>query len=223
MQSLICKLNYSGNKLSSITDRAGRVYTFTYRTPGSGADLLVKIAFPDGQSAQYDYNSGTNLLTKLYDDETGYGYEVEYQRVNGNYSVQSGKEYTASNINGTQSVGDAWNVWIPSLQQRLYRFYGMDRMRNTDDDVLIGYTFDLSGRTVNIIDYNTDRSEIIGTSAATYTKNQGTSKKNNKVTGASSSGIATPNLLSNSGMEVDADNLYGWSKGVQPYGAGIAF
>ena len=223
VQSLICKLTYSNNRLSSITDKTGRAYTFTYETPSSGADLLKKITFPDGNSAQFGYSAGAHLLTKLYDDESDYGYEFAYQLVNGNYCVQSGKEFVASGIDGTQSVGDSWNVWIPSLQQRLYRFYGLDRTRDTEDDVLIGYTFDLSGRTVNIVDYNTDRTEIIGTSAATYTKNEGTSKKNNKATGASSSGIATPNLLSNSGMEVDADNLYGWSKGTQPSGAGIAF
>lgn len=223
VQSLICKLNYSGNLLSSITDKSGRTYTFAHETPGSGADLLTEITFPDGYAAQYDYNDGTNLLTVLYDSETGFGYEFAYQQINGRYSVQSGKEFVASSISGTKSVGDSWNVWIPSLQQRLYRFYGLDRTRDTEDDVLIGYTFDLSGRTVNIVDYNTDRTEIIGTSAATYTKNEGTSKKNNKATGASSSGIAIPNLLSNSGMEVDVDNLYGWSKGTQPSGAGIAF
>ncbi len=223
VQSLICKLTYSGNRLSSITDKTGRAYTFTYETPSSGPDLLTKITFPDGVSAQYDYSNGAHLLTKLYDGESGYGYELAYQLVNGNYCVQSGKGFVASDINGTQSVGDAWNVWIPSLQQRLYRFYGMDRTRDTEDDVLISYTFDLTGRTVNTIDYTSDHKEIIGTSAATYTKNSGTSKKNNKATGASSSGIATPNLLSNSGMEVDSDSLYGWAKGAQPSGAGIAF
>lgn len=223
VQSLICKLNYSGNQLSSITDKSGRAYTFSRETPGSGADLVTEITFPDGYAAQYDYNDGTNLLTKLYDDETDLGYEFAYQRINGKYSVQSGKKFVASSISGTQSVGDSWNVWIPSFQQRLYRFYGLDHTRDTEDDILIGYTFDLLGRTVNIVDYNTDRTEIIGTSAATYSKNSGTSKKNNKATGASSSGIATPNLLSNSGMEVDVDNLYGWSKGTQPSGAGIAF
>lgn len=223
VQSLICKLAYSNNRLSSITDKTGRAYTFTYETPSSGSDLLTKITFPDGYAAQYDYSDGAHLLTTLYDNETEYGYELAYQLVSGNYCVQSGKEFVASSIDGTQSVGDSWNVWIPSLQQRLYRFYGLDRTRDTEDDVLIGYTFDLLGRTVNIVDYNTDRTEIIGTSAATYTKNEGTSKKNNKATGVSSSGIATPNLLGNSGMEVDADNLYGWSKGTQPSGAGIAF
>lgn len=223
VQSLICKLTYSGNRLSSITDKTGRAYTFTYETPSSGSDLLTKITFPDGESVQYGYDAGSHLLTTFYDTETGYGYELAYQLVNGNFCVQSGKEFVAPSISGTQSVGDAWNVWIPSLQQRLYRFYGLNRTRDTEDDVLIGYTFDLLGRTVNIVDYNTDRTEIIGTSAAAYTKNSGTSKKNNKATGASSSGIATPNLLSNSGMEVDTDNLYGWGKGTQPSGAGIAF
>ena len=96
VQSLICKLTYSGNRLSSITDKTGRAYTFTYETPSSGPDLLTKITFPDGVSAQYDYSNGAHLLTKLYDGESGYGYELAYQLVNGNYCVQSGKGFVAS-------------------------------------------------------------------------------------------------------------------------------
>lgn len=223
VQSLICKLHYSGDFLSSVTDKAGRTYTFTYESPSSGARLLSEITFPDGHSAQYDYSAGAHLLTKMYDEEAEYGYEFAYQTVHGNYCVESGKEFVASSIDGAQSVGNSWNVWIPSLQQRLYRFYGQDRVRNTEDDVLVNYTFDLAGRTVNIINYSTDRTEILGTSAASYSQNEGTSKKNNKVTGASSSGVSSANLLLNSGMEVDSANRYGWNIGSQVSGAGIAF
>ena len=62
------------------------------------------------------------------------------------------------------------------------------------------------GKTICTYDSNTDYSEIIGTSAANYTDNSGTSKTNNRLTGAAAMGISSFNMLSNSGLETCTGN-----------------
>ena len=207
VQSLVCKLTYSGNFVNKITDASGRAYTFQYAAPASGAQLLSKITFPDGHSAQYGYSTDTDLLIKIYDEESKSGLELSYGSSFKNQYVHKAHEYIASTLNGTQTVGSTWHNYSPSLQQRLYRFYGQDRTENTNDDITTRYTFDLAGRTVNVVNYNSNWTEILGTSALTYTKNQGTNKTNNRVTGAAASGIAAVNQLQNGGLE---QVNYGW-------------
>ncbi len=216
VQSLVCKLTYSGNFVNKITDASGRAYTFQYAAPASGAQLLSKITFPDGHSAQYGYSTDTDLLIKIYDEESKSGLELAYGSSFKNQYVHKAHEYIASTLNGTQTVGSTWHNYSPSLQQRLYRFYGQDRTENTNDDITTRYTFDLAGRTVNVVNYNSNWTEILGTSALTYTKNQGTNKTNNRVTGAAASGIAAVNQLQNGGLEL---GIYGWVRLVNTSGA----
>ncbi len=212
VQTLICKFVYSGNFVSKITDASGRAYTFQYNTPSSGSLMLSKITFPDGHSAQYEYSSGAHLLTKIYDEESKSGLELSYQSSFGSWCVQNAHEYIASTINGTQTVGNGWHSYSPSLQQRLYRFYGQDHTSDTEDDITTRYTFDLVGRTVNAVNYNYNWTKVLGTSALTYTKNQGTAKTNNRVTGAAASGVAAVNRMLNSGMEILPSSNYIWSQ-----------
>ena len=216
VQSLVCKLTYSGNFVNKITDASGRAYTFQYAAPASGAQLLSKITFPDGHSAQYGYSTDTDLLIKIYDEESKSGLELSYGSSFKNQYVHKAHEYIASTLNGTQTVGSTWHNYSPSLQQRLYRFYGQDRTENTNDDITTRYTFDLAGRTVNVVNYNSNWTEILGTSALTYTKNQGTNKTNNRVTGAAASGIAAVNQLQNGGLEL---GTYGWIRHANTSGA----
>lgn len=211
VQVLICKFTYSGNYLSKVTDSQGREVSLQYTLPSSGMQKLSKIVFPDGYEAEYAYSAGAQLLTKLFDGEAQAGVEFGYQNQYDNWLVQNAKEFIASSINGTQSVGNAWHNWSPSLQQRQYRFYGQDHIAETEDDIVTHYTFDIAGRTVNVVNHNTDRSKVLGTSAAAYTKNTGTSKTNNRVTGAAASGITSGNRLNNSGLEQNPNSSYGWN------------
>lgn len=63
---------YTGNSLSSVSDNAGRTWTYEYVTSGMGLPLLTKVIRPDGASWQYDYELGGTIsdpgafaLTKL--------------------------------------------------------------------------------------------------------------------------------------------------------------
>ncbi len=212
VQLLICKLTYSGNFVNKITDASGRAYTFQYTAHSSGIQQLSKITFPDGYSAQYDYSVDTYALTKAYDSELQAGIELAYQFSFGNWCIQGAHEYVASALNERQTVGNRWHNYSSSLQQRLYRFYGQDHRVETKDDITTRYTFDLAGRTINVVNYNYDWTKVLGTSALSYTKNQGTAKTNNRVTGAASSGIAAVNHIYNSGMEVLPGSNYGWTE-----------
>lgn len=208
---LVCRFQYDGEFLSRITDAGGRSYTFTYQTASSGARLLSEIGFPGDISAFYQYSSGTHLLSKLYDEESQNGVELAYQNRFNNYFVQSFKAFMASSVGGAQTLYNVWHSWSPTLQQRQYRFYGTDHESNTDDDIVTHYVFDIAGRTVNVIDHNTDRSKVLGASAASYTQNQGTQKTNNRLLGSASSGTSAVNLLQNNSMEIQPESSLEWS------------
>lgn len=65
--------------------------------------------------------------------------------------------------------------------------------------------------TICTYDSNTDYSEIIGASAASYTSNSGTSKTNNRLSGAAAMGTVALNLLPNAGLEQCTNNVSdGW-------------
>ena len=99
--------------------------------------------------------------------------------------------------------------WVYSPQMKEYRFYGPDQTQETSDDTVARYTFDHTGKTVNIVNFNTDRSQILGVSNASYTANSNTKTKN-RLSGAAATGYLAKNLLNNSGFEVNNTSTYSW-------------
>jgi RHS repeat-associated protein len=113
--------SYTGTHLTSATDSAGRVITFTY-DPTSG--LLTEVALPDGRNVQYGYTSG--LLTSVTDVRGGtttYSYDAnDYlnKEVDQNNHTVLQNTYNATTGRITQSI-DALNhtttySWSPSTQ-----------------------------------------------------------------------------------------------------------
>ena len=78
---------------------------------------------------------------------------------------------------------------------------------------MVRYTFDHTGKTVNIVNFNTDRSQILGVSTASYTANSKTKTKN-RLSGAAATGYLAQNLLNNSGLEQANTTGYSWAAAV---------
>ena len=66
--------------------------------------------------------------------------------------------------------------------------------------------FDNWGRTVCTYTTNTDSTEVLGSSAASYVQNSGTSRKNNRTLDIGSSGMTAVNLLIDGGIEKSTDS-----------------
>ena len=201
-------LSYSGGYLSSVTDAANRTTTYSYTSMG-GAKRLTAIAFADGTKAQYAYDGDGNL-SKAYDAEAQYGLSFTYRGFVGLKSIWKVSEFSAATLNGAAVTGNAWHCWVFSANQKEYRFYGPDQTRDTDDDTVVRYTFDHTGRTVNVANLDSSKAQVLGVSASAYTTNHGTSKQNNRLTGAGAMGAAATNLLNNSGLERNNTSSYAW-------------
>ncbi len=184
--------------LSSVADGIGRSTTFTYTAVG-GMQRLTAMTFPDGNSAQYAYDAN-GALTKAFDTESKTGLQFTCRVFAGTLCVEKVQEFAGASIDGTQTVGGAWHLWVHSPYLKEYRFYGPDQTANTADDTVARYTFDYTGKTVNIVNYDGERARILGVSNASYTPNSNTKTKN-RVSGAASAGTVAKNLLVNSGFE----------------------
>ncbi len=195
---------------SAFTDQYGRITRIMYASPNSSIYYLRRIIFPDEQYADYIYTNQTRghmkgyRLTRVYDAESQYGMEFSYS-----YSgdVRNLYEYVSSSkVYGTMIHG-----YKRSPSQTVYRYYGKDQMDDQSevakndnippDDQLMFCVLDRMGKTVGC--YVTDSSErhVLGVSAAEFTENNGTDKRNNSITAAASAGLQGINLLQNSSGE----------------------
>lgn len=187
----ICTFQYSNNRLSSITDYAGRVTSYTYDATGN----LTKVAHPDKTEAQYTYSS-TGHLTGMYDAEAKYGIEYTYD----GDGVSTIQEYAYEG--STKVVGTKLKREKPSIQETVYHYDGNDRHFNTDDDIVNRYAFDYAGRTINAVTLDSGEERILGVSAAAYKASSSDSPAaNNRISKTGQSGQNGVNLLKNSGME----------------------
>ena len=202
----VATLTYdASNYLSKITDYRGNVTSYYYTQGGK----LEHIEYADGTKVNYYYTPEDGYMTKTWDSESGYGLSMTY-RGNGHsgYTINQVREYTARSFNGGSAAGDtlggAFHAYKPTPQLTSYRFYGQDHesnMGSTGDDVVANYVFDYSGRTICSYETDSTKSEVIGSSAASYTANSGTSGKNNRLTGAGAMGIANPTISVGGGFE----------------------
>ena len=196
----VADLTYSGDRLSSVTDYAGRSTNYSYDSGGH----LTQVTYADGTSVSYAYNGSGGRLSTLYDAESQYGLDITYTYNLGVVSTFRVQEF--ANTSGAKQTGSAFHAYRNGIHQTSYRFYGPDHTRDTADDTVMTCVLDHFGKTICTYDSNTDYSEIIGTSAANYTDNSGTSKTNNRLTGAAAMGISSFNMLSNSGLETCTGN-----------------
>ena len=196
----VANLTYSGDRLSSVTDYAGRSTNYSYDSGGH----LTQVTYADGTSASYEYYSSNGRLSTLYDAESQYGLDITYTYNLGIVSTFRVQEF--ANTSGAKQTGSAFHAYRNGIHQTSYRFYGPDHTRDTADDTVMTCVLDHFGKTICTYDSSTDYSEIIGASAANYTDNSGTSKTNNRLTGAAAMGISSFNMLSNSGLETCTGN-----------------
>ncbi|MEE0062945.1 MAG: RHS repeat-associated core domain-containing protein, partial [Oscillospiraceae bacterium] len=201
----VANLTYSGDRLSSVTDYAGRSTNYSYDSGGH----LTQVTYADGTSASYEYYSSNGRLSTLYDAESQYGLDITYIYNLGVVSTFGVQEF--ANTTGAKQTGSAFHAYRNGIHQTSYRFYGPDHTRDTADDTVMTCVLDHFGKTICTYDSNTDYSEIIGASAANYTDNSGTSKTNNRLTGAAAMGTVALNLLPNAGLEQCTNNVSdGW-------------
>ena len=201
----VANLTYSGDRLSSVTDYAGRATNYTYDSAGH----LTQVTYADGTSVSYAYNGSGGRLSTLYDAESKYGLDITYIYNLGVVSTFRVQEF--ANTSGAKQTGSAFHAYRNGIHQTSYRFYGPDHTRDTADDTVMTCVLDHFGKTICTYDSSTDYSEIIGASAASYTNNSGTSKTNNRLTGAAAMGTVALNLLPNAGLEQCTNNVSdGW-------------
>ena len=201
----VANLTYSGDRLSSVTDYAGRSTNYSYDSGGH----LTQVTYADGTSASYEYYSSNGRLSTLYDAESQYGLDITYIYNLGVVSTFGVQEF--ANTSGAKQTGSAFHAYRNGIHQTSYRFYGPDHTRDTADDTVLTCVLDHFGKTICTYDSSTDYSEIIGASAANYTDNSGTSKTNNRLTGAAAMGAVALNLLPNAGLEQCTNNVSdGW-------------
>lgn len=201
----VANLTYSGDRLSSVTDYAGRSTNYSYDSGGH----LTQVTYADGTSASYEYYSSNGRLSTLYDAESQYGLDITYIYNLGVVSTFGVQEF--ANTTGAKQTGSAFHAYRNGIHQTSYRFYGPDHTRDTADDTVMTCVLDHFGKTICTYDSSTDYSEIIGASAASYTNNSGTSKTNNRLTGAAAMGTVALNLLPNAGLEQCTNNVSdGW-------------
>ena len=202
----VANLTYSGDRLSSVTDYAGRSTNYSYDSGGH----LTQVTYADGTSASYEYYSSNGRLSTLYDAESQYGLDITYTYNLGVMSTFRVQEFAKTSA-GTKQVGNAFHAYRNGVHQTSYRFYGPDHTAGNADDTVTTCVLDYFGKTICTYDSSTDYSEIIGASAASYTDNSGTSKTNNRLTGAAAMGTVALNLLPNAGLEQCTNNVSdGW-------------
>ena len=201
----VANLTYSGDRLSSVTDYAGRSTNYSYDSGGH----LTQVTYADGTSVSYAYNGSGGRLSTLYDAESQYGLDITYTYNLGVVSTFRVQEF--ANTSGAKQTGSAFHAYRNGIHQTSYRFYGPDHTRDTADDTVMTCVLDHFGKTICTYDSSTDYSEIIGASAASYTNTSGTSKTNNRLTGAAAMGTVALNLLPNAGLEQCTNNVSdGW-------------
>ncbi|MBP3451644.1 MAG: hypothetical protein J6J73_02510 [Agathobacter sp.] len=181
----VATFTYSGDYVSTITDAAGNVYSFSY-TNGK----LTGISRNGEQTATYSYGPYANTVTSIIDSKSGYTISLGYR-----YSKVAGVQ---ENVNGI--FGANFGISYPNYSKTVYT--------STSDEgtLYTSYLFDYAQRTINA--YVTDKdNNILGASNAVYTDTQAettedsVSKKTNRTEKIGGVGISNPSLLTGGGCE----------------------
>ena len=225
--SNVTTFNYSGGKISSIVDAAGRTTTISYI---SGTNKVSKITADDGKEINFKYN-GERLEEISYPDNirTGYGYDEQgrLSKVWTNSGIGSSVQYSyASNDyeslnffkvrNITEYAGVEFDKRKAGNSESFV--YEMNETKITseinNDDVPYGketeiWQFDNDGQVTAVLDSS---GNMISN---TYYKESG--RKNYKVKHVNDTGKYTNNLLKNTYANRDLDDweVDNWISGAE--------
>ena len=192
---VLANLVYTSGYLSEVKDFADRSTTFTYDSSGH----LTRITDPDGTSACYSYSD--DKITAAYDSESKYGVSISYNAG----CVSEIREYTSVAWGGSRAYGGGFSAEKQAALLTRYRFYGADHQNNessgTDDDLLVYYSFDNYGRTINSYTIDSASDAIQGVTSTEFSAPDDTSKKNNTLTTGAVTGVRNTNMMLDSSIE----------------------
>ena len=180
----VAEFTYSEEYVSSITDAAGNVYSFTYTN-----ERLVGISRNGVQTAEYYYPGNQNHITSMKDIKSG------YTRI---FGYTHGKVAGSSeHVNGI--FGASFSVSYPNYSKTVYT-------TTSDEGTLhTSYLFDYAQRTINA--YVTDEFDnILGATNAVYVEKEEDSpfavnRKANRTEKTGGIGISNPSLFLYGGCE----------------------
>lgn len=179
-------LNYSGDKLVSITDNAGRITFFTIDGNGN----LTKITYPDNSAVGFGYDGKKlNLITTPGKQKLSYAY------TNGRVSL--------AKILGSQDATLDYYLFDYDNRQTVIT----EKKPNGEVKNKYTYQFDGYGRVICIYDNNQN------VYSQTYTENSTASNnifKNNKISTESNGSVYVNNLVRN---PVFSNGISNWSYG----------
>ena len=201
----LATLAYSNGFLSSITDFAGRVTTYSYANYSSSSAQLTKVTRPDGTFSQYGYSGTHGRILHAYDSETQTGIRYTYQSVPTGYVVSQMEAYYASGTYNQPSsfLGRVSRKGIDG-RRTVYVDAGDDLNLSTSaDNLTTTLVFDSAGRTVNADTKNAD-GQLLGVTAAAYS-NKSASSVPNRLLKSIAGGQLGVNLLQNGSMETGAN------------------
>jgi len=193
-------INYTGNRISSVVDSSGRTATFSYAndylteiTDPAGrtttftydyySDRLDRIDYPDGKYTTFDYNQSTNNILTIGSFDTSqlqftyYNYLSAIWQNRIQLATRKSKSPNRETINSLSFSYMPGETVVEDLFNKV----------NT-------YSFDNSGRTVNVMDQD---GRALATDYHTYKD----VNKNNKVKSASDILTFSNNLVVNNGFE----------------------
>ena len=209
----IARFNYdsSNSYLSSVTDSAGNVTSFTY-TATTGGKNLTTITHADNKSVSYGYYGGK--LAAATDNESGYQMSYTFGsngRIIGIAEKVGGQVGVKIHARGTVDGLQIYCYPGADRQVSASDYFNPDTTSSADlDNLLTHIVFDYAGRTVNTYTTNYNGKVMYGADYAKYQSNSGTSLKNNRVLTASSVGVQPQNFVKRGGFETDTSD---WSGG----------
>ena len=139
----MASLGYTGNRLTSITDRYGNVTEYAVGENGYQLNVITE---SDGTELTYGYGGGNLKMSRAYDSESRNGLLFEYSAKKANIMKISVYGKDASN---QEIVSRIYYFNMGADGHTKVRDCGKDNAAYTSDDIIGHYLFDDYGRTVS--------------------------------------------------------------------------
>ncbi len=186
---------YNSSKyLTSVTDPAGRVTTYTY-----SGDYLSTITYPDGKTTTFTYSNEGGRLSKVcaYDTST---VDFTIKKVAGSIFKVSTVTSNSKLVDGARTVAN-----------KLTYKYNSGETVITDKFGNVNYiSFDSAGRTVNVRDKEGN---------ASFAQYNTSGNKNNTLKVSSDTFASVENIIKNNGAEISDSKWYQQTSGTSPAGS----
>ncbi len=184
----------SSNYLTSVTDPAGKVTTYTY-----SGDYLSTITYPDGKTTTFTYSNEGGRLSKIcaYDTST---VDFTIKKVAGSIFKVSTVTSNSKLVDGTRTVAN-----------KLTYKYNSGETVITDKFGNVNYiSFDSAGRTVNVRDKEGN---------ASFAQYNTSGNKTNTLKVSSDTFASVENIIKNNGAEISDSKWYQQTSGTSPAGS----